>query len=176
MANTIWSVDKAHSEIHFKVKHLVISTVTGQFNDYDVKLESESEDLVNAKAEFTAKVDSITTFNTDRDNHLKSDDFFNVATYPEMKFQSERFIKTGENEYKMTGNLTIRNVTKEVTFQVVYGGSMVDPWGNHKAGYEITGKVNRFDYGLKWNVATEAGGLVAGSDVQLILNIQLIKS
>lgn len=176
MTNTKWSVDKAHSEIQFKVKHLVISTVTGQFNEYDVNLETESEDLVNAKAEFTAKVDSITTFNNDRDNHLKSDDFFNAAAFPELKFRSTKFEKSGEGIYKMTGNLTIRDITKELTFNVIFGGSMVDPWGNHKVGYEISGKINRFDFGLKWNAVTEAGGFVVGSDVQIVLNVQFVKS
>jgi polyisoprenoid-binding protein YceI len=173
---TKWTIDKAHSEIQFKAKHLVISTVTGQFNEFDGWLELEENDLNNAKAWFTADVNSISTNNTDRDNHLKSADFFDGEKFPQIKFETVRFEKTAENNYKMIGNLTMRDVTKEITLDVEYGGTMVDPWGNTKAGYEISGKVNRHDFGLKWNAVTEAGGLVVGDEIKLALNVQLASS
>jgi polyisoprenoid-binding protein YceI len=173
---TKWTIDKAHSEVQFKAKHLVISTVTGQFNEFDGWLEMEDENLENAKAWFTVDVNSISTNSPDRDNHLKSADFFDAENHPQIKFKSTRFEKKGENTYKMKGDLTMRGTTKEVTLDVEYGGTMVDPWGNTKAGYEITGKVNRHDFGLKWNAVTEAGGLVVGDEIRLALNIQLAKN
>ncbi len=172
---TKWTIDKAHSEIQFKVKHLVIATVTGQFNEFDASLETTGEDLTGAKAYFTAKVASISTNNTDRDNHLKSKDFFDAANHPEIRFVSSRFEKTGGDSYTMTGNLTIRGTTKEVALSIETGGNIVDPWGSTRAGFEITGKINRFDYGLHWNVATEAGGLVVGPEVRLSMNIEMVK-
>jgi polyisoprenoid-binding protein YceI len=173
---TKWTIDKAHSEVQFKAKHLVISTVTGQFKDFDGWLEMEDDNLEMARAWFSADVNSISTNSTDRDNHLKSADFFDAEKYSQIKFKSTRFEKIAENAYKMTGNFTIRDITKEITLDVEYGGTMVDPWGSTKAGYEITGKINRHDFGLKWNAVTEAGGLVVGDEIKLVLNIQLAGS
>lgn len=170
-----WSLDRAHSEVQFKVKHLVISTVTGQFTDFDASLEMEGDDLRNAKAAFTAKVASISTNNRDRDNHLKSGDFFDAENHPEIIFKSTGFERTEDGMFKMTGDLTIRGITKKVVLDVEPGGSMVDPYGNTKAGYEITGKINRFDYNLHWNAVTEAGGVVVGPEVRLLMNIQFIR-
>jgi polyisoprenoid-binding protein YceI len=174
--NTKWTIDKAHSEVQFKAKHLVISTVTGQFNEFDAWLETDGENLENASAGFTAEVNSISTGNADRDNHLKSADFFDAENYPQIKFESTNFERVDDNNYKMMGNITMRGTTKEIRLNVEYGGSMVDPYGNSKAGYEITGKVNRHDFGLKWNAVTEAGGVVVGEDIKLALNIQMQKS
>ncbi|MBP6977856.1 MAG: YceI family protein [Bacteroidales bacterium] len=173
--STKWTIDKAHSEIQFKVKHLVIATVTGQFNEFDASLETTGEDLTGASAAFTAKVASISTNNSDRDNHLKSADFFDAENHPEIRFVSTGFKKIDDNRYRMTGNLTIRATTKEVELEVEAGGTVVDPWGNTKAGFEITGRINRFDYGLHWNVATETGGLMVGPEVRLALNIEMMK-
>ena len=172
---TKWTVDKAHSEVLFKAKHLVISTVTGQFNHFDAGMDSEDGTLEHAKAWFHAEVGSITTNNTDRDNHLKSADFFDAANHPRITFESTGFRHLDDDHYTMTGNLTIRGITKEISLNVEYGGTMVDPYGNTKAGYEITGKVNRHDFGLKWNAITEAGGVVVGEEIRLALNIQMIK-
>lgn len=172
---TKWTIDKTHSEIQFKVKHLVIATVTGQFNEFDASLETAGEDLSGAMAEFTAKVAGISTNNADRDNHLKSADFFDAANHPEIRFKSVRFEKKSEDSFTMTGDLTIRGTTKEVSLTVEAGGSVVDPWGQTRTGFEITGKINRFDYGLQWNVATEAGGLVVGPEVRLVMNIEMVK-
>ncbi len=176
MTVTKWSIDKMHSEVQFKARHLVISTVSGQFNEFDAGLEVEGDDLENARAWFTADVNSVATGVSDRDNHLKSDDFFNADKYPQIKFESTQIEKTGDQEYQMTGNLTIRDITKKITLNVEYGGTMQDPYGNTKAGFEISGKINRHDFGLKWNAVTEAGSVVVGENIKIALNIQMIKS
>jgi len=173
---TKWTIDKAHSEVQFKAKHLVISTVTGQFNNFEGWLELKEENLEDASAWFTADVNSISTNSADRDTHLKSADFFDAENYPYIQFKSTGFSKLGENIYQMSGNLSMRGITKNVNLKVEYGGSMVDPYGNTKAGYEISGEVNRHDFGLKWNAVTEAGGLVVGEMIKLNLNIQLTQS
>jgi polyisoprenoid-binding protein YceI len=172
---TKWTIDPAHSDIQFKVKHLVISTVTGEFGEFSGGLELEGEELDSGRAFFSAKVDSISTGNADRDAHLKSDDFFNAEKYPEMTFESAKIEKTGEGKYRIHGNLTIRDVTKQVTLDVEHGGTVTDPYGNTKAGYEINGKINRKDFGLKWNAVTEAGSVVVSDEVRLTLSVQVMK-
>lgn len=172
---TKWKVDQTHSEIQFKAKHLVISTVTGFFREFDAGIEMEDGNLENASAWFKADVNSISTNQSDRDDHLKSADFFDAETYPNIVFRSTSFEKKDENHYQMTGNFTMRGVTKEITLNVEYGGSMVDPYGNMKAGYEISGKINRHEFGLKWNAVTEAGGLVVSDEIKLALNIQMVR-
>lgn len=172
---TIWAVDPMHSEIQFKVKHLVISTVTGSFGQYDASFTSEKEDFSDAEISFSADINSISTNNEQRDAHLKSDDFFNAEQYPKMTFKSKELRKTGDGEYKLIGDLTIRDVTKTVELDVEYGGSMVDPYGQSKVGFEVTGTINRKEYGLKWNAVTEAGGAVVSDQVKLIANIQFVK-
>lgn len=175
---TLWSIDPTHSEVQFKVKHLVISTVTGSFSSFEGSIETEGdgEDFQNAKASFAADIDSISTNNEDRDTHLKSDDFFNAEKYPQLKFESDSFEKVGDQQYKVTGDLTIRDVTKEVELDVVHGGTVGDPYGNTKAGFEITGSINRKEFGLTWNAVTEAGNVVVGDQIKLQLNVQLVKS
>ena len=169
---TLWKIDPTHSEVQFKVKHLVISTVTGSFGTFDGQIEAEGENFENAKASFTADIDSISTNNKDRDAHLKSDDFFSAEKYPQLKFESTRFEKTGAGEYKVTGNMTIRDITKEVTLDVVHGGTVGDPYGQTKSGFEINGAINRKDFGLTWSAVTEAGKVVVGDQVKLLLNVQ----
>ena len=173
---TLWNIDTTHSEIQFKVKHLVISTVTGSFKKFDAKMETEGEGFEGADITFEADIDSIDTNNADRDGHLKSDDFFNAEAFPKMTFESTSFEKKGDNEYKLTGNLTIRDITKEVTLDVEHGGTVDDPYGQTKAGFEITGTVNRKEFGLKWSAVTEAGSVVVGDQVKLNLNVQLVQS
>lgn len=170
---TKWTVDPAHSEVGFKVKHLVISTVTGQFGSFDATLETEDGSFDGAKASFEADIESISTGNEDRDTHLKSEDFFNAENHPKLTFESTSFKKKSDNNYELTGNLTIRGTTKEVTLNVVHGGTVEDPYGNTKAGFEITGKINRKEFGLEWNAVTEAGNVVVGDKVSLQLDIQL---
>jgi polyisoprenoid-binding protein YceI len=173
---TLWKIDPTHSEVRFKVKHLVISTVTGSFGSYDGKIEADGDNFENAKATFSADIDSISTNNVDRDQHLKSDDFFNAEEYPQLKFESKNFEKVGDDEYKVTGDLTIRDVTKEVELDVVHGGTVGDPYGNTKAGFEVTGTINRKEFGLTWDAVTEAGNVVVGDKIKLHLNVQFIQS
>ncbi|MEO1257147.1 MAG: YceI family protein [Bacteroidota bacterium] len=172
---TKWAIDPTHSEIHFKVKHMMVSTVTGSFNQFEGNVESESDDFQNAKISFSAEVASISTNNSQRDEHLKSDDFFNAAEYPQLTFESTTFGKKADGDYELTGNLTIRDNTRPVTLNVEYNGSAVDPYGQTKAGFEINGKINRKDFGLKWGAITEAGSVVVSDEVRLVLNVQLVK-
>lgn len=179
MANTetktVWNIDPTHSEIQFKVKHLVISTVTGNFKSFDGRLEAEGDNFENADAYFEADIDSIFTNNEDRDNHLKSEDFFDAENYPKLTFESTSFEKTGDDTYKITGDLTIRDVTKEIELEAVHGGTVEDPYGNTKAGFEATGSINRKDFGLTWDAVTEAGNVVVGDTVKLQLNLQIVE-
>ncbi|MEL7120786.1 MAG: YceI family protein [Bacteroidota bacterium] len=175
MSNTNWIIDPAHSEIQFKVKHMMVSTVTGTFNEFEGSVESTEEDFDNANIQFSADINSISTRSEQRDNHLKSDDFFNAAEFPKMQFESKTFTKKNEEEYELVGALTIRDHTKEVKLKTIYNGTAVDPYGQTKAGFEITGKVNRKEFGLKWDAITEAGGVVVSEEVRLALNVQLLK-
>lgn len=170
-----FKIDPAHSEIEFKVKHLMITTVTGKFTTFDATMESNEADFSDAKISFTADVNSINTGNEQRDAHLKSDDFFNAEQFPTIKFVSTGIKKLSDTDYELTGDLTIRDVTQNITLNVTYGGTMVDPWGQTKAGFEISGKINRKDFGLKWSVTTEAGGVVVSDEVKLLLNVQMVK-
>ena len=173
---TKWEIDKTHSEVQFKVKHLVISTVTGSFKKFSGSVETENEnDFDNASVEFRIDVDSIDTNQADRDAHLKSMDFFSAEEYPTIAFNGQ-LKKIDKSFYELTGSLTIRETSKKVELSVEFGGTVKDPWGNIKAGFELTGKINRKDFGLNWNALTEAGGVVVGDEVKLHLNIELIKS
>lgn len=162
-----WKIDSAHSEVKFKVKHLLVSTVTGQFNNFEAEIESQDENFENAKVTFKADVNSINTKNEQRDGHLKSADFFDAANYPDLTFSSKSFKKISGNNFEITGDMTIRGITKEVTLNVEYNGLAKGFDGLEVAGFEITGKLNRFDFGLQWNAVTEAGGIVVGPDVKL---------
>ncbi|GAB2786937.1 YceI family protein [Rhabdobacter roseus] len=172
---TVWSVDPTHSEIQFKVKHLVISTVTGYFRQFEGTVETEGEDFETAKIQFSADVTSVDTNMEQRDQHLRSADFFDAEKYPKLSFTSTNVTKTGEDTYKILGDLTIKDVTKPVELKAEYGGSMVDFYGNHKAGFELTGKINRKEFGLSWHAVTEAGGIVVADDVKLAINVQVAK-
>jgi polyisoprenoid-binding protein YceI len=169
---TKWNVDNTHSSVKFSVPHLVISEVEGSFKKFNGNLTSAKPDFTDAAINFTADVNSIDTDNEMRDKHLKSDDFFNAAQYPEMTFKSTSFKKLSGNKYELYGNLTIRNTTKPVKFDVVYGGTAKDGYGNTKAGFKATTVINRFDYNLKWNNLTEAGGATVGKDVTLDLKLE----
>ncbi|MFN3872354.1 MAG: YceI family protein [Ignavibacterium sp.] len=172
----IWKIDKSHSEIKFKVKHLVISTVTGQFKEFDATVESEKSDFSDAKISFWADVNSIDTRNEKRDSHLKSADFFDAANYPRITFESRSINKKSENEYEVVGDISIRGVTKEIKLNVTYNGTVKGFGGVEVAGFEITGKLNRFDFGLKWNALTEAGGIVVGDEVKIEISCELTKA
>ncbi|WP_454802427.1 YceI family protein [Mucilaginibacter phyllosphaerae] len=174
MATTKWVLDPMHSEVQFKVKHLVISTVSGFFKSFEGELITENEDFTGAEIDFSLDVNSIDTTQTQRDEHLKSAEFFDAATYPKITFKSTSFTADGD-DYKLVGNLTIKDVTKPVTLAVEYGGSAGDFYGNTKAGFEVTGKINRKEFGLVWDGVTEAGSIVVGEDIKLIMNIQFAK-
>lgn len=172
-----WKMDTAHSEVKFKVKHLVISTVTGSFNKFSGTVESSKEDLSDAKINFEAEVSSIDTKNEQRDGHLKSPDFFDAANHPTLTFKSKALTKNSGNEYKLVGDLTLRGTTKEVTFPVVYNGTVKGFGGSFDvAAFEINGKINRQDFGLKWNALTETGGIVVSDDVKLEVLAEFIKA
>ena len=167
---TNWKVDPTHSEIEFKVKHMMISTVTGSFGEFDATIESADDSFKNADFSFSAQIDSINTKNNDRDTHLKSDDFFNGEKHPTLSFKSKSF--DGDT---MIGDLTIRDVTKEVSLNVDFNGIVVDGYGQTKAGFEAEGSINRKDFNLNWNSITEAGSIVVSDKVRLIANLQFIK-
>lgn len=171
MAN--WIIDAAHSELQFKVKHLMISTVTGTFRTFSGSVESNGDDFSGSSVRFEAEVASIDTRSEDRDNHLKSGDFFDAEKFPKLSFVSSSWEKTGEDTYEVKGDLTIKGVTLPVTLEVESGGIQKDPWGNTKAGFDLKGKINRKDFGLTWNAATEAGGVLVGEEVKLIASVQL---
>jgi polyisoprenoid-binding protein YceI len=174
-AQTKWTIDNSHSNVKFTVTHLVISEVEGNFKTFNGTLTAAKPDFTDAKIEFTVDVNSINTDNESRDKHLKGDDFFNGEKFPQMKFTSLLFKKVTDKKYELTGNLTIRDVTKKVKFDVVFGGTVKDPWGNTKAGFKATTTINRLEYGLKWNSLTEAGGAVVGPDVEIKINAEFVK-
>ncbi len=175
LAKTKWNLDPAHSEIGFKVKHMMITNVSGGFGKYDVTAETVGNDFSTATIGFTADLNTLSTGNSDRDNHLKSADFFDVSNYPQLKFAATRFEKKSDNSYQLSGDLTIRDTTRPVTLEVEFGGIGKDPWGNEKAGFSITGKINRTDFNLNWNAALETGGVLVSEDVKLFGEIQLVK-
>ena len=174
MATTKWAIDPTHSEIGFKVKHMMFTNVSGTFATYDATITTEDDNFENANFEFSANIDSISTNNLDRDNHLKSGDFFDADNFPKLTFKASSFTKDGD-DYEITGDLSIKEVTKPVKFPVEFSGLMKDPWGNTKAGLNIYGKINRKDWGLNWNSALETGGVLVGEEVKLNIELQLIK-
>jgi polyisoprenoid-binding protein YceI len=170
-----WKIDPAHSEIQFKVKHLMITTVTGHFQKFDGNAETDSEDFTTAKKiEFTADINSISTNNEQRDGHLKSTDFFNAEEYPQLHFVGAGYEGNGDGA-KLTGDLTIRGTTKPVTLNVEFGGIVVDPYGQTKAGFTISGKISRKEFGLTWNAVTEAGSVVVSDEIKIHAEVQLVK-
>ncbi len=170
-----WALEPSHSEVQFKVKHLMISNVTGEFHKFNANVETEGNDFTTAKVHFTADIDSISTKNEQRDGHLKSPDFFDAANHPQLTFDSTGMEKVSDEEYKLHGNLTMRGTTKPITLKVEYGGTIQDPWGMTRAGFTVEGKVNRKEYGLAWHAVTEAGGIVVSDDVRLHANVEFVK-
>ena len=168
-----WGIDPAHSEVLFKVKHLVITTVTGRFAEFNGSVESNNADFDGAQVQVDFDINSINTNSADRDAHLKSDDFFAAETYPKMSFNG--VLKSNGGDYKLVGDLSIKDITKSVELDVDYNGTVKDPWGNEKAGFEINGKIDRREWGLTWNAATEAGGLLVGEEVKLQMSVQLVQ-
>ena len=172
---TTWVIDPMHSEVQFKVKHLMVSTVTGQFSQYEGTLEMAGDDFDDAKISFSADIDSISTGNEQRDGHLKSAEFFDAEQFPKLTFVSTGMQKTGEDTYNLVGDLTMHGVTKPVTLKAEYGGQMQDFYGQTKAGFEVAGTLKRKEFDLTWDGVTEAGGVVVSDDVRLVMNIQVTK-
>lgn len=170
-----WTIDPTHSEIIFKVKHLMITNVKGEFRKFDAKVTSSGNNFSIAKVAVSIDTASIFTNNDDRDNHLRSADFFEVEKFPEIKFESTAFEKLDEQAYKLTGILTIREVSKEITLDVEFGGVIKDPWGNDKAGFSVSGTINRRDWGLNWNAALEAGGVLVSEEVRINAEVQFVR-
>jgi polyisoprenoid-binding protein YceI len=170
-----WTIDPSHSEIGFKVRHLMITNVKGMFREYALKIETEGEDFVNPNIEFTAKTASVDTGDDKRDAHLRSADFFDSEKYPEMKFISTGYERKDKENYKLYGDLTIRNITQPVELNVDFMGIMKDPFGNHKAGFIVDGTINRKKWELNWNAPLEAGGVLVSEDVRIQIEVQLIK-
>lgn len=172
---TTWKIDPAHSEVQFKVKHLMISTVTGGFANFEGTVEAADDDFNGASITFEADVDSISTKNADRDQHLKAPDFFDAAQYPKVRFVSKEVKKIDDANYKVIGDLTIREHTKPVELAVEYGGITKDPWGQVKAGFELSGKINRKEFGLAFHATTDTGGLVLGDEVKLLAAVEVVR-
>ena len=170
MSTNKWALDPSHSEIEFKVRHMMITNVKGSFDKFNIDVDGS--DITTANITVNIDAASITTNSTDRDNHLKSADFFDVENYPNLRFVSTSFTKKSDNEYTLTGNLTIKDVTKEVSLNVDFGGINKDPWGNNKAGFSLNGKINRKDFGLNWNAALEAGGVMVSDEVKILAEVQ----
>jgi len=176
MATRKWVIDPTHSEVQFKVKHLMITTVTGSFDKFEASIETDNEDFSKAKISFSAETGSVLTGNADRDNHLKSPDFFDVDKFPKLTFVATKYESVdNDGSYELYGDLTIHGVTKNVRLEVEFGGVAKDPWGNVKAGFTINGKINRKDFGLVWNAPTEAGGVLVSEEVRIACEIQLIE-
>jgi len=164
---TTWKIDPAHSEVNFKVKHLVVSTVSGHFGSFDATIETRDDDFANASVKFEADINTINTKNEQRDGHLKSPDFFDAASYPKMSFVSTSVKKTSDFEFRVTGNLTMRGVTKEIALDVIYNGTVSGFGATQVAGFEIRTRINRFDFGLTWSALTETGGVVVSNEVKI---------
>lgn len=175
MSTANWILDTAHSELNFKIKHLMISTVTGSFTGFTVNTTSSAEDFSDASIQVSVDVKSVHTKNEQRDGHLVSADFFDAEKYPAMTFQSTRMEKKSDAEYALHGNLTIKDVTQPVTLDIEYNGLAKDPWGNIKAAFTFSGKINRKDFGLTYNAALETGGMLLGDEVKILGDIQLQK-
>lgn len=174
MASTKWTLDPTHSELQFKVKHLMITTVTGSLKSFSAELSSTGDDFTDADISFNGEISSLDTGNTDRDNHLKSGDFFDAETHPSMSFKSTDVEKDGD-DYIVKGDLTLKGETKTIKLTAEFGGIATDPWGNTKAGFTLSGKLNRSDFGLTWNAALETGGVMVSEEVKILGELQFVK-
>lgn len=175
VTKTNWAVDPTHSKVGFKVKHLMISNVLGSFKEFEGQVSTNGNDFSTASIAFSMSTSSVDTEMADRDGHLKSPDFFDAENFKKITFEGAGLKDLGDDMFELTGNLTIKGVSKQVTLSVEFGGIMNDPWGNVKAGFSITGKINRKDWGLNWNAALEAGGVLVGEEVKINCDIELAK-
>lgn len=172
---TKWTLDPTHSELTFSVRHLMITNVKGEFRNFNAEIESEGDDFTKATVKVDVEANSIFTNNEDRDNHLKSEDFFDAEKYATMTFEGKSLEIVDGGNYKLTGDLTIKDVTKEISLDVEFGGIAKDPWGNEKSGFSLSGKLNRKDFGLNWNTALETGGVLVGDDVKIAGEVQFTR-
>jgi polyisoprenoid-binding protein YceI len=175
MSKTQWVMDATHSEMQFKVKHLMITNITGQFNKFEGSVETEGDDFTTAKVNVSADINSISTNNEQRDGHLKTADFFDAANHPQLNFISDKMEKTDEENYKLHGTFTMRGVSKKIILDAQLGGITKDPWGNTRVGFALTGKINRKDFGVSFSMLTETGGIALGEEVKLFLSAQFVK-
>lgn len=175
MTKSTWAIDPTHSEIGFKVKHMMFTNVSGKFTQFEATIENEDDAFETSKISFSADVNSVNTGNEDRDNHLRGADFFDVENFAKLTFKSTSIKKTSEGEYQISGDLTIKDVTKNITLETEYSGMMKDPWGNTKIGLSLNGKINRKEFGLTWNAALETGGVLVGEDIKLVAEVQFAK-
>ena len=174
-AQTNWSVDPVHSNIGFSISHLTISEVVGSFDTYTIDVITDDDDFTMSRITFTGDVNSINTGVEKRDNHLKSDDFFDSENYPYMTFVSKSMSKVSDDKYKLVGNFTVKDITKEVKLDVIYNGMVKHPQDVTRAGFKVTGEFNRFDFGIMWNNFLETGGLIVGKTVYLNMDLELVK-
>ncbi len=172
---TKWMIDPAHSEINFQVRHLMIANVKGEFQKINASIEAVGMDFSHAKVQATLDAEGIYTNDENRDKHLRSADFFDAEKHPYLSFTSTALEPLGGNDYKLKGDLTIKGIVKPVTLDVEFGGTMTDPYGNVKAGFSVSGKINRKDWGLNWNSALEAGGVLVGDEVKISAEVQFVK-
>ncbi|MCG0239783.1 MAG: YceI family protein [Firmicutes bacterium] len=175
MALSRWTIDPAHTVVEFAVRHMMISTVKGTFSGIQGTILADPEDLTSASCEVTVDVNSINTREPQRDEHLRSPDFFDAANYPTITFRSRSITRTGEQEYLLVGDLTIRGVTREVQLRLTYAGQARDPWGNERIGFSVEGKINRKDFGLTWNAVLETGGVLVGDEVRINIEAEAVK-
>ena len=175
MSTTNWIIDNTHSELHFKVKHLMVSWVTGSFKQFNATVETEGNDISTIKVRFTADINSISTNNEQRDAHLRTGDFFDAEKYPQLIFESEKMEKINEENYKVYGTLTMRGVSKKIILNAEYGGITQDPWGNTRIGFSVSGKINRKDFGVSFSMVSETGGILLGEEVIINANAEFVK-
>ncbi|HWY37610.1 MAG TPA: YceI family protein [Bacteroidia bacterium] len=173
--NQSWNLDKTHSSVGFSVEHMVVSETTGQFNDFTADVKADKEDFTDVTGTLTVQVSSVDTKDAKRDGHLKSPDFFDAEKYPTITFEIKQFSKVKDKEYKLVGNLTMHGVTRSVTLAAKFGGIVKDPYGMTRTGVKITGEIDRYDFGLKYNSTLEAGGMAIGKKVNITCNIELVK-
>jgi polyisoprenoid-binding protein YceI len=175
--STKWVLDPSHSEVEFKVKHMMISNVSGKFTKFDATVDTEGEDFMTAKVSFTAEIDSINTGQEGRDGHLKGAEFFDAANFPQLSFVASKYENVdNDGSYEVWGDLTIHGVTKTVKLDAEFGGVIKDPWGNTRAGISVNGKINRKDFGLTWHGVTETGSLIVSDDVRIHVNLEFVKA